>query len=242
MRNGNEVKHDVLSRGGRYREVYPKSAGPQAPSPLKVKEVRVGERRYIVCHNEDQAQKDAADREAILKHLEDQLKAGDKQLVGNKGYRKYLKSTGKARFEIDYAKAKQEARYDGKWVLRTSTKLSAEQTALKYKQLWMVEDIFRATKSILDTRPIWHKCDETIRGHVFCSYLALALRVALRERLEAKGWKLEWNDVVRDLSQLQEVAITVQDKGYVIRTQTQGAAGKLAQDCVVALPPTLRKA
>jgi transposase len=242
MRNCKEVKQDVLSRGGRYREVYPKSADSQAPSPLKVKEIRVGERRYIVCHNEDQAQKDAADREAILKHLEDQLKAGDKQLVGNKGYRKYLKSTGKARFEIDYAKAKQEARYDGKWVLRTSTKLSAEDTALKYKQLWMVEDIFRTTKSILDTRPIWHKCDETIRGHVFCSYLALALRVALRERLEAKGWKLEWNDVVRDLSQLQEVAITVQDKGYVIRTQTQGAAGKVAQACGVALPPTLRKA
>jgi transposase len=242
MRNCNEVKHDVLCRGGRYREVYPKSAGPKAPSPLKVKEVRVGERRYIVCHNEDQAQKDAADREAILKHLEDQLKAGDKQLVGNKGYRKYLKSTGKARFEIDYAKAEQEARYDGKWVLRTSTKLSAEQTALKYKQLWMVEDIFRTTKSLLDTRPIWHKCDETIRGHVFCSYLALVLRVALCERLDAKGWKLEWNDVVRDLSQLQEVAITVQDKGYVIRTQTQGAAGKVAQACGVALPPTLRKA
>ena len=66
--------------------------------------------------------------------------------------------------------------------------------------------------------------------------------MALCERIEAKGWKLEWNDVARDLSQLQEVAITVQDKGYVIRTQTQGAAGKVAQACGVALPPALRKA
>lgn len=242
MRKTKEVKADVLCRGGRYREVYPKSADPKAPSPLKVKEVRVEGRRYIVCHNEDQAQKDAADREAILKSLEDQLKGGDKKLVGNKGYRKYLKSTGKARFEVDYDKAKEEARYDGKWVLRTSTKLSAEETALKYKQLWMVEDIFRTTKSMLDTRPIWHKCDETIRGHVFCSYLALALRIALRERLEAKGWKMEWRDVIRDLGQLLEVAITVQGKGYVIRTETQGVAGKVAQACGVALPPTLRNA
>jgi len=241
MRNCNEVKHDVLCRGGRYREVYPKSAGTKAPSPLKVKEVCMGAHRYIVCHNEDQAQKDAADRVAILKHLEDQLKAGDKQLVGNKGYRKYLKRAGPARFEIDYDKASEEARYDGKWVLRTSTKLSAEDTALKYKQLWTVEDIFRTTKSILDTRPIWHKCDETIRGHVFCSYLALALRVALRERIEAKGWKLEWNDIVRDLSQLHEVAITVKDKGYIIRTQTQGVAGKVAQACGITLPPALRR-
>jgi len=242
MRKTKEVKADVLCRGGRYREVYPKSADPKAPSPLKVKEVRVDGRRYIVCHNEDQAQKDAADREAILKSLEDQLKGGDKKLVGNKGYRKYLKSTGKARFEVDYDKAKEEARYDGKWVLRTSTKLNAKDTALKYKQLWMVEDIFRTTKSILDTRPIWHKCDETIRGHVFCSYLALALRIALREALEAKGWKMEWRDVVRDLGQLLEVAITVQGKGYVIRTETQGVAGKVAQACGVALPPTLRNA
>jgi len=242
MRKTKEAKEDVLCRGGRYREVYPKSADPKAPSPLKVKQVRVGDHRYIVCHNEDQAQKDAADREAIIKSLEDQLKGGDKKLVGNKGYRKYLKGTGKARFEVDYDKANEEARYDGKWVLRTSTKLSAQDTALKYKQLWMVEDIFRTTKSIVDTRPIWHKCDETIRGHVFCSYLALALRVALRDRLETKGWKLEWRDVIRDLGQLLEVAITVQGKGYVIRTETQGVAGKVAQACGVALPPTLRNA
>ncbi|HIJ64817.1 MAG TPA: IS1634 family transposase [Candidatus Hydrogenedentes bacterium] len=242
MRNCKEVKEDVLCRGGRYQQVYPKSADPKAPSPLKVKEVRVGNRRYVVCHNKDQAQKDAADREAIIKHLGDQLKGGVKKLVGNKGYRKYLKSVGKARFEVDYDKAEQEVRYDGKWVLRTSTKLSAKDTALKYKQLWMVEDILRTTKRIIDTRPIWHKCDETIRGQVFCSYLALALRVALRERLDLKSWKIEWHDVVRDLGQLQEVAIAVQGKGYVIRTETQGVAGKVAQACGVALPPTLRKA
>ena len=242
MRNSKEAKEEVLGRGGRYQEVYPKSADPKAPSPLKVKEVRVGERRYIVCHNEDQAKKDAADREAIIKSLEDQLEGGDKKLVGNKGYRKYLKSTGKSRFEVDYDKADEEARYDGKWVLRTSTKLSAKDAALKYKQLWMVEDIFRATKSMLDTRPIWHKCDETIRGHVFCSYLALALRVELRTRLDAKGWKLEWHDVLRDLGHLLEIEITVHGKGYMLRTETHGVAGKVAQACGVALPPILRKA
>lgn len=242
MRNSKEAKEEVLCRGGRYREVYPASADPKAPSPLKVKEVRVGGRRYIVCHNEDQAKKDAADREAIIKSLEDQLKGGDKKLIGNKGYRKFLKSAGKSHFEVDYDKAEEEARYDGKWVLRTSTKLSAKDAALKYKQLWMVEDIFRTTKSVLDTRPIWHKCDETIRGHVFCSYLALALRVELRTRLDAKGWKLEWHDVLRDLAHLLEIEITVQGKGYVLRTETHGVAGKVAQACGLALPPTLRKA
>jgi len=241
MRNAKEAKEEVLGRGGRYQEVYPKSGDPKAPSPLKVKEVRVGERRYIVCHNEDQAKKDAADREAILKSLEDQVQGGVKKFVGNKGFRKFLKTEGKTCFAVDYEKAREEERFDGKWVLRTSTKLSAKTVALKYKQLWMVEDIFRTTKSMLDTRPIWHKCDETIRGHVFCSYLALALRVELQKRLEAKGWKLGWQDVIRDLSQLQEVEITMQGKGYVLRTETQGVTGKVAQACGVALPPTLRK-
>lgn len=241
MRNVKEVKEDVLARGGRYQEVHPKSADPKAPSPLKVKEVRVDGRRYIVCHNEDQAKKDAADREAILKTLEDQIKNGVKKFVGNKGFRKFLKTEGKTRFTIDHDKAREEERLDGKWVLRTSTSLSAKDVALKYKQLWMVEDIFRTTKSVLDTRPIWHKCDETIRGHVFCSYLALALRIELEKRLDAKGWKIEWQDVIRDLAQLQEVEITVQGKGYVLRTDTQGVAGKVAKACGVALPPTMRK-
>jgi transposase len=40
----------------------------------------------------------------------------------------------------------------------------------------MVEAWFRSTKSLLQTRPIYHKCDETIRGHVFCSFLALGDR------------------------------------------------------------------
>jgi transposase len=73
---------------------------------------------------------------------------------------------------VDEVKVAEEARYDGKWVLRANTDLSAAQVALKYKQLWMVEAIFRTMKNQLDTRLIFHKTDDTIRGHVFCSFLA----------------------------------------------------------------------
>jgi hypothetical protein len=104
--------------------------------------------------------------------LRDQLSRGDKSLIGNKGYRKYLKTQGE-RFAIDEQKISEEDRYDGKWVLRTNIVLPTAEVALKYKQLWMVEEIFRAAKSLLETRPIFHKCDDTIRGHVFCSFLAL---------------------------------------------------------------------
>ena len=96
MRSQNEVKDEVLARAGRYRVVHPKREESDAPSPLDVKEVWVEDRRYIVCRNQDEARKDAADREAIVASLREQLKHGDKALVGNKGYRRYLGQSGPA--------------------------------------------------------------------------------------------------------------------------------------------------
>ena len=229
----------VMGRAGRYHQVHAQSADPRAPAPLKVKEVRVEQRRYVVCQNEAQAEKDRQEREAIAEALRDALPGGDKSLVGNKGYRRFLRTSGE-RFSIDEDQLKEEARYDGKWLLTTNTELSAGEVAQKYKQLWMVEDIFRSMKSLLETRPIYHKCDETIRGHVFCSFLALVLRKELQDRLERRGWDLEWADVISDLDRLQEVKMSISGKSYVVRTETQGTVGKVFQVCGVALPPTLR--
>ena len=239
MRSSTEAKA-VVARAGRYAEVHPKSDDRDDPSPLKVKEVWVEDaRRYVVCVNEDQAKKDRFDREAVVTSLRDALGKGDKSLVGNKGYRKYLRA-GSKQFAVDEEKIKEEARYDGKWVLTTNTDLPAREVALKYKQLWMVEDVFRSMKSLLDTRPVFHKCDETIRGHVFCSFLALLLRKELQDRLARKKWKLEWADVIRDLDNPIEMRIAINDKSFVFRGQSSGVAGKVFQACGVALPPVLR--
>ncbi len=234
-----EVRDDVLSRGGRYQVVHAKGVSSKDPSPLKVKEVDVGGHRYIVCLNDDQAKKDAGDREAILESLRQKLTQGDKALVGNKGYRKYLTGRG-AGFAIDEEKVKFESRFDGKWVLRTNTHLPAADVALKYKELWQVEDIFRSTKSILETRPIYHKCDETIRGHVFCSFLALVLRKALMDRLIQRGDVLEWADIVRDLTGLEEIHVDQDNKRFLLRSQTTSACTKVFQAVGVAIPPTIR--
>ena len=125
-------------------------------------------------------------------------------------------------------------------MLTTNTDLPAREVALKYKQLWMVEDVFRSMKSLLDTRPVFHKCDETIRGHVFCSFLALLLRKELQDRLARKKWKLEWADVIRDLDNLIEMKIAINNKRFVFRGQSSGVVGKVFQACGVALPPVLR--
>ena len=86
-------------------------------------------RRYIVCSNENQAKKDAADREAIIAGLEKKLKQGVKSLIGNKGYRGTSGRNGSS-FAIDKEKIKSESRYDGKWILRTNTTLPAAEVAL----------------------------------------------------------------------------------------------------------------
>jgi transposase len=241
MRSQNEVKDEVLSRAGRYRIVHPARIESDDPSPLKVKEVWVDDRRYVVCLNEDEARKDAADREAIVASLREQLGKGDKSLVGNKGYRRYLGSGDPDHFQIDEVKIAEDARYDGKWVLRTNTELDTAEVALQYKRLWMVEHWFRSCKSLLQTRPIYHKCDETIRGHVFCSFLALVLRQELQARLKERGHDLEWADVISDLDRLQLVEVEQEGKRFLLRSEAQGTTGKVFQAVGVALPPTVQQ-
>jgi hypothetical protein len=242
MRAVAEVRDEVLSRAGRYEVVQPKGTRAKDPSPLKVKQVMIWDRRYVVCLNEDQAKKDAADREAILKGLREQLPKGAKSLVGNKGYRKYLKTGKEAGFTIDEEKIREEARYDGKWVLLTNTDLRAAEVALKYKQLWLVEDIFRTMKSLLETRPIFHKFDATIRGHVFCSFLALILRKDLQDRLDAQGSEVEWADVIRDLAALEEVEVEQDGKRFLLRNEVRGGCSAAFRAAGVAVPPTVRRA
>jgi hypothetical protein len=242
MRKQKEVTESVLTRAGRYHEVTAERRHKKDRSPLKVKQVWVAdddsERRYIICRNEEEARKDAHDREAIVTSLREALRRGEKSLVGNKGYRRYLRGKGKA-FSVDENKIEKEARYDGTWVLRTNTAIPAKDVALTYKRLWTVEEMFRSMKSLLTTRPIWHKCDETIRGHVFCTYLALVLRKALEDRLEAAGIDEEWATVLADLDRLTHVDVEKDAKRLRIRSMTPGCAGKVMQAAGVAVPPTV---
>jgi hypothetical protein len=241
LRNVKEIRETVLSRAGRYREVHGPREHSKSPSPLKVKQVLVEKRRYIVCHNDEQARKDQADREAILEKLREQLKQGGTSLVGNKGYRKYLTSAKGGAFQIDEGKVKRDARFDGKWVLRTDTDLPAEEVALRYKDLLLVEDAFRTVKSVLETRPIFHKCDDTIRGHVFCGFLALVLLKELQHQMASRGWQAEWQRLRDDLDELQQLTLPLGEKTFVIRTPPVGEASRAIQAVGVVLGPSVRR-
>jgi len=240
MRKVKEIRNVVLSHPGRYKEVRPESGDGKDPEPLKVKQVEHNGHRYIVCCNPRQARKEARDREVILAALKEQIKKGAKSLVGNKGYRKYLK-LAKDSVSIDEDKVRYESRFDGKWVLATNTNMSAEKVALSYKELWQVEKVFRDVKSLLNTRPIFHQRDRTIRGHVFCSFLALVLRKELERQLNLAGHVLEWAEIKQDLKALQQVTIEENGRKMAIRSKCEGVCGKVFQAVGVAMPPTIRE-
>jgi len=215
---------------------------------LEVKEVVLGNwgpqakpRRYVVCFNPQQAKRDAITREQILASLDHTLDRGDKALVGNAGYRRFLKTPRDGHFAIDPARVAEDARYDGLYVLRTNAKLNTLSVALAYRQLWKIEAIFRTAKAILETRPIYHQCDAAIAGHLFCSFLALVLRKELDERLAAAGADPEWGDIVRDLDRLEEVAVEQAGKRFLLRTGTVGCAGTVLKAVGVAPPPLVRQ-
>ena len=232
------VREVVLSDAARFVPRVIEKRGRDTEYGAKA--VTLGGARYIVCINHQEAAKDAAERTAILAALERQLRRGDKALVGNTGYRRFLKTVGKDHFAIDRAKAAEDARFDGVFVLRTNTDLNPLAAMLRYKQLWTVEQTFRTAKHLLATRPIFHKLDETIRGHVFCSFLALVLKAELDARIAALGHAGSWPAIVADLDALTETEVEQDGKHFLLRSAPRHAAGLALRAAGVALPPTVQ--
>ena len=142
---GGEVATQVVNRPGRYREVA---------ENLRVKEVTVGDgercRRYVVCHNPQEAQRQRLHREKVLEQLSAELDSlrhqTDKshtkrecELRASGRYGRYLRLTRTGKPAIDRARVKALARLDGKFVVHSNDDtLSAEDMALGYKQLQRV--------------------------------------------------------------------------------------------------------
>ena len=218
----------------------PRQGRPDTELPAK--EVMHDGRRYIVCRNLLEAEQDARNRETVVAALRAKLKQGDKSLVGNSAYRRYLRTPDEQHFIIDEQRIADEARYDGLYVLRTNTRLHPLQAMMRYRELLVVEQMFRSHKALLETRPIFHQTDEAIRGHVFCTFLALVLRKELDDRLAVARVKPEWRVLLTDLDRLQEIEVEQDGKRFILRTPVTGVAGKVFQAVGVALPPQIRNA
>ena len=189
---------------------------------LFVKQVKIEGKRYIVCRNEAEAEKDRGDHEAIVAALNAQLKKGDKALIGNSAYRRYLRKSKEAEgsqvFQIDAGKLAEEARFDGIFVLRTNAKITPLQAVLRHRDLLQVENLFFRTKTVMRTRPIFHSSDAAIRGHVSCSFLALTMQKRLDDLLREDSAAPEWKRLLRDLDRLQQVHIRHRGADWLART------------------------
>ena len=127
-------------------------------------------------------------------------------------------------------------------MLRTNTRLHPLNAMLRYRDLLVVVLLFRTEKALLQTRPIYHQSDEAIRGHVFCSFLALVLAKELEDQLAAAGLKPEWRELLADLDRLQEIEVEQDGKRFILRSPLSGVTGKAFQAVGVALPPNIRNA
>lgn len=230
MRRNVEVRDEVLARAGRYREVA---------ENLRVKEVRVEDRRYVICENLEEAAKDRADRQAILEKVQKKLASGGvKGLINNRGYKRFLKVRGGAA-EIDLKAVEQDARYDGRYILRTTTNLPSAEVALAYKQLCWIERLWRDLKDVLEVRPIFHHLEkDNVRGHIFVCFLALYVAAELKRRLKAAELLLPWDDIIRDLSALRAIEASVEGERFLMRSPLKGCAGKVLAATGVKAPPT----
>lgn len=239
-RSSREVREEVIDDDGvAVPLVIPRQKGE---TQLAVKEVTIAGRRYVVCRNEEEARKDAEARTELVAGLEHKLAQGDKALVANKGFRRFLKTPAGDGFVIDRAKVEADARFDGLFVLRTNTRISALQVVLRYRNLLAVEDAFKTAKALLATRPIFHKTDAGIRGHIFCTFLALVLRKELIDRLAARrGKPIEWQHLVDDLADLSQIEVAQDGRRALLRTAPGPTIDPVCRALGIALPPVFQE-
>jgi Transposase DDE domain len=201
LRSGSAEATAALSRQGRYQEV----AGN-----LRVKEVRISDdERFVICHNPEGAERDAAIRARLLARLREKIDGADKlsatkraELRGvistRPGLNRYLRVTPGGLLRIDAAAVKSEENLDGKYLLRTSDpKMTSEDIALGYKQLLEVERGWRDMKQVIDLRPVYHRLEQRIRAHVILCWLALLLI-----RIAETTAGTTWNKITDELAQL----------------------------------------
>jgi len=215
LRRCKEVNEEVLSRAGRYHKVA---------DNLEAKKVRVGDHCYVVCHNSEAEERDRKRREEIIQRTrEDLKKKGARAFVVPRGLRRFVELVG-GELVLKEAAIEEEARYDGKWVLRTNTDLPAGEVALAYKSLWQIEQAFRELKSGLEIRPVFLRTEDHVRGHIMVCFLALVMEATLRRLLAETESRSSYQEVLDDLSGVTASRFEARGKAYLWRTELPGVA------------------
>ncbi|MGH2851102.1 MAG: IS1634 family transposase [Solirubrobacteraceae bacterium] len=249
MRDGSPDVAEALARQGRYQTVR---------DNLRVKEVRVGKgdgaKRFVICHNPAEAERERTQREQTIARLEAELERIDKQRAKTTGAKaaaahtraecalrdhpalgRYLRQTSSGRLRIDRQKIAAEERLDGKFLLSTSDPdLSAEDIALGYKNLLEAERGFRDLKSTIELRPVFHRLEHRIRAHVLIAWLALLL-IRVTERQTNQTWRR----TALELQRLHLVTLTGPTGAVAQTTELTDAQREIFTATSISPPPRI---
>ena len=238
LRSGSAEADAALSRQGRYQEV----AGN-----LRVKEVRIAEdERFVICHNPEGAERDAAVRARMIAQLKELIdgtgrlpkdkRAELRGVISTKpGLNRYLRVTPGGLLRVDAGKAKAEENLDGKYLLRTSDpKMSAEDIALGYKQLLEVERGWKDLKQVIDLRPVYHRKEERIRAHVILCWLALLLA-----RVAENATGQTWPELRRQLDRIAVGTFTGPAGTFRQRTEISPGQAAILEQLGIDPPPRI---
>jgi len=241
MRSGKPVVEAALASPGRYRKVA---------DDLEVKELAVGDGearvRYVLARYPERAKRDKAEREAIIRTLEEELsRLGETKgeahskaacaLIAHKAYGRYLKAGKSGGPVLDKKRIAEDERMDGKYLIRTSDDtLSAEDVALGYKQLSEVEAAFRSLKHTPDIRPVNHRKADRIKSHVLLCWLALLLI-----RVAENGCDDTWRNIRSELDRMHLGLFSGLDGLVKQRTETTPAQRRIFNALDIPEPPLI---
>jgi len=238
MRKVKEIETEVLTKPGRYKPVA---------DNLQVKEVWVGEgerrRRYVLCLNPEEAERQRQHRDQVLAELEEELALlrqrqedhpkGACHLLASRRYGRYLGTDYLGRPKLDAAKVKAAEKFDGKFVVITNDDtLSAEDVALGYKGAWIIESCFRRMKQTgLQVRPMFHWTPRRIEAHVRLCVLALQMQRAAEIRCA-----LPWPQIAHHLASLKAVRYRAENRTIVQRTKIPPELAKILKILSISTP------
>ncbi len=229
---GTRLRHlstrKALARAGRYKVVA---------KNLRVKEAWLDGKRYVVCLNPQEAERDRSERAGIVAHIEKQIASGAKSLLKGAA-RRYVSFKGQEA-SLNRKRIAEDAQYDGKWVLLTTTDLPPEKVAESYKGLWRVERAFRTLKTPLELRPVYHWTESRVRGHVMVCVLAYLLERLLEHRLEKAGLALSAAEALGTVSSLKTVKIELASRASWRLTRPADEAKHLLAKLGLELPARL---
>jgi hypothetical protein len=233
-----EIRDEVLSHPGRYADITP---------TLRAKEVVLGEgerrRRYILCLNEEEADKQRWHRAEILKILEAELASLNEdhpkaacRLLASKRFGPYLSQDDRGRPYLDRDKVRRAEQLDGKFVLTTNDDtLSVADIALGYKGMWIIESCFRKMKTTgLEVRPMFHWMPPRITAHVKLCVLALMI-----QRAAEIATGLPWRRLAGLLERLKAIRYTSEGQTILQATTIQPELAEIFKKLGISAPKTI---